>query len=350
MDEDNSVYSSLAGVLFNKSQTTLIQYPPGNGASYTVPDGVTGIGESAFHNCGSLTNITIPESVTSIGIKAFNLCSNLSSVTGGGGITSIESYAFSSCFSLTAITLGTNVTSIGSLAFYACQSLTAITIPFSVTSIGEYAFNECEQMTAITVDAANSIYSSLDGVLFNKDQTTLIRCPQAKAGIYVVPDTVTSIADDAFFYCVDLTRITVPALVTSIDNVAFRGCSSLKAMYFLGNAPSVAVNEFYLSDDVIIYYLPGTTGWGATLGLRDTVLWDPQVLSDDAGFGVQTDIFGFNITGNTGLVIVVVASTNLADAVWTPVGTNSLAAGGLSYFSDPQWTNFPWRYYRLRSP
>ena len=79
-----------------------------------------------------------------------------------------------------------------------------------------------------------------------------------------------------------------------------------------------------------------------------TVLWNPQV-QNDASFGVQTNQFGFNITGSSNLVIVVEACTNLANPVWQPVQTNTLT-GGSSYFSDPQWTNYPARFYRLRSP
>ena len=99
-----------------------------------------------------------------------------------------------------------------------------------------------------------------------------------------------------------------------------------------------------------VYYLPGTTGWGTTFGGRPTVLWNPQVQTSDASFGVRTNRFGFTITwASEQLVIVVEACTNLANPVWSPVGTNTLT-GGSSYFSDPQWTNYPARFYRLRSP
>ena len=79
------------------------------------------------------------------------------------------------------------------------------------------------------------------------------------------------------------------------------------------------------------------------------VLWNPQVQTRDASFGVRTNQFGFNITGTSGLVVVVEACTNLANPVWSPVETNTLT-GDSSYFSDPQWTNYPSRFYRLRSP
>jgi hypothetical protein len=94
--------------------------------------------------------------------------------------------------------------------------------------------------------------------------------------------------------------------------------------------------------------LPGTT-WGATFGGRPTVLWNPQVQTSGASFGVRTNRFGFNITGTKNLVIVVEACTNLANHTWSPVSTNTLR-GGSSYFGDSQWANYPARFYRLRSP
>jgi hypothetical protein len=83
--------------------------------------------------------------------------------------------------------------------------------------------------------------------------------------------------------------------------------------------------------------------------LATSMLWNPQVQTSGTSFGVRTNRFGFNITGTSGLVIVVVACTNLAHPTWSPVGTNTLT-GGSSYFSDPRWTNYPARFYRLRSP
>jgi hypothetical protein len=104
-------------------------------------------------------------------------------------------------------------------------------------------------------------------------------------------------------------------------------------------------------NNAIVYYLPGTTGWSVfnnNSGLAPTVLWN-ALAQHDASFGVQSNQFGFNITGSSNLVIVVEASTNLANPVWSPVATNTLT-GGSSYFSDPQWTNYPCRFYRFRSP
>jgi hypothetical protein len=100
---------------------------------------------------------------------------------------------------------------------------------------------------------------------------------------------------------------------------------------------------------VTVYYLPGTTGWDAPLAGHPPVLWNPQVQTSGASFGVLTNAFGFTITGSSNLVIVVEGCTNLANPAWSVVGTNTLT-GGSSYFSDPQWMNYPRRFYRLSSP
>jgi hypothetical protein len=132
--------------------------------------------------------------------------------------------------------------------------------------------------------------------------------------------------------------------------MAFYYCVSFKGIYFNGNAPSLGGSYvFEGATNATVYYLLGTTGWGATFGGRPTALWLPQVQTTDSSFGVRTNQFGFNITWASGKVVVVEACTNLGNPTWIPVGTNMLT-GGSSYFSDPDWTNYPARFYRLRSP
>jgi len=101
VNSNNSNYSSQDGVLFDKSKTTLIQYPTGNTrTSYTIPNSVISIGRYAFHCCTRLTSVTIPNSVTSIGYWAFNGCTNLTSVTIPDSVTFIDNFAFNGCTSL----------------------------------------------------------------------------------------------------------------------------------------------------------------------------------------------------------------------------------------------------------
>ena len=247
--------------------------------SVTIPDSVASIGDFAFYFCTSLTSVTIPDSVTSIGAFAFGNCSSLTDInvavansnysslngvlfnkslttliTCPGGlsgsytipasVTSIGDYAFNGSSSLTSVTIPDSVTSIGRQAFRDCTNLTSVTIGNGVTSIGNYAFEDCTKLTDINVAAANSNYSSLNGVLFNKSLTTLITCPGGLSGSYTIPASVTSIGDYAFNGSTNLTSVTIPASVTSIGDSAFEDCSSLTSVTIGNGVTSIGDYAF----------------------------------------------------------------------------------------------------------
>jgi hypothetical protein len=149
VDAQNPAYSSVDGVLFDKSVTTLIQAPGGLGGNYTIPTSVTRIGEDAFNFCLGLTNIAIPVGVTSIGEQAFSACFGLTNITILNGLTSIGDAAFYNCAGLTSITIPSSVTNIGENSFNQCGSLNNVTIPGSVTSIGAYAFSYCNFLSKV---------------------------------------------------------------------------------------------------------------------------------------------------------------------------------------------------------
>ncbi|MBQ3624978.1 MAG: leucine-rich repeat domain-containing protein [Prevotella sp.] len=165
VDENNTVYSSIDGVVFNKSQTELVCYPGGKQGAYIIPNSVTSIGEYAFDYCSGLTSVTIGNSVTSIGKYAFWGCTGLTSVTIPNSVTSIGESAFDDCTGLTSVTIGNSVTSIGNWAFYRCSGLTSIDIPNSVTSIGECAFFRCSGLTDIYCHIEEPL--TIDSSVFN---------------------------------------------------------------------------------------------------------------------------------------------------------------------------------------
>ena len=168
---------------------------------------ITNTNSFAFGYCAALTNLTITGSTT-IGPRSFYRCTGLVNNITLTGVTALDMGAFSDCFNMTSITLPNTLLSIGQLAFENCRYLPSITIPASVTSINSDAFNGCESLTSITVDGGNNDYSSNDGILFNKAGTELICYPAAKTGAtYTIPNTVTAIANYAFYKQGNLNRI-----------------------------------------------------------------------------------------------------------------------------------------------
>ena len=263
VDENNLNYSSIDGVLFNKKKTELILYPVGNSRNaYSIPNSVTSIGYYAFWGCTNLRNIKIPNNVESIGDYAFYNCTSLTSVTIPNSVTSIGNDAFYGCSSLTSVTIPNSVTSIGNNAFYGCSSLTSVTIPDSVTSIGYSALSSCTSLTSIEVSYDNENYSSVDGVLFDKDKTKLIQYPAgSNRTIYSIPNSVISIGSDAFVGCTsltsvtsiggsafsgctNLTSITIPDSVTSIGSYAFEDCTSLTSVTIGNSVTSIGGSAF----------------------------------------------------------------------------------------------------------
>jgi hypothetical protein len=359
VDASNPAYSSTNGVLFDKAKATLLQFPGGLGGSYPIPNSVTSIMEFAFDYCTRLTSVTIPSSVTSIGGGVFQECTRLTSVTIPNSVTNIGDNAFYDCSSLTSVTIPNSVTSVGDSAFEFCTSLTSVAIGNSVTNIGDEAFENCISLTSVIIP--NSVTSiGVEAFIYCTSLTSL-----------TIGNSVTNIGDDSFYdcsnltsltignsvagigyfafgYCTSLTRVTIPGSVTSIVYYAFNGCTSLTKVYFTGNVPSPNDSTVFGGDPATIYYLPGTTGWGTVFDGRPTAPWflpNPLILNHSAGFGVQPGGFGFTISWATNASVVVEAATNLANPVWLPVSTNALV-NGTNYFSDPQWTNYPQRFYR----
>ena len=190
--------------------------------SITIPDSVTTIGFGAFTGCYGLTSITIPDSVTTIGGNAFNSCSSLTSVTIPDSVTEIEYNAFDKCSSLTSVTIGDSVTTIGQNAFNSCSSLTSVTIPDSVTEIGNNAFKNCSSLTSVTI-----------------------------------PDSVTTIGYAAFQSCAILEKVVIGSGVKKIGSDAFRYCYVLNDISIKATTPpSIDASSFSDIGTSPIFYVP----------------------------------------------------------------------------------------------
>jgi hypothetical protein len=348
--------------------------------SATIGNHVTTIPSQCFYNCNHLSSLAIPNSATNIGASAFGFCLSLTNVMVGSGVTNIGPSAFYSCRGLLAFSVDsanqafsssagvlfnknqtkliqfpparsgsysipTTVTNIGTNAFFWCSGLTNLTITRNVTSIDGPVFYSCPNLTTIPVDSLNPTFTNVDGVVFNKAVTTAVLCPPGKPGVFSVPNSVTNIGAFAFYGSL-LTRVIVGKNVLDIGNSAFVN-SSVREMFFLGNAPTVGGSPFF--EKAVAYYMLGTTGWSSSLGNAPAVLWNPR----GSAFGVRSNRFGFTITASTNIVVVVEACTNFVTSSWRVVSTNTLTntvGGGACYFSDLQLFDLGSRFYRFRSP
>lgn len=209
----------------------------------TIPDTVMTIGDWAFSGCTNLEEIVMSEGVTSIGDWAFEDCEKLSSITMPDSVVSFGAEVFSDTAWLNnyvedmiyiehiligyqgsdaKVGIPETITVVAEYAFSGVSDVTEVTIPSSVISIGSSAFNGCHDLEDITVDVNNTVYSSVDGVLYDVDQTTLICCPCKKTSI-TIPDGVESIGYEAFVGCEQLTSLVIPSSVTNIADEAFNG-------------------------------------------------------------------------------------------------------------------------------
>ena len=238
-----------------------------------IPNSVNSIGYDAFARCQALNSITIPGSVKTIGRDAFYRCDGLTSVVINDGVTSLGDFVFAYCSKLTSITIPNSVESIGNYAFEntpwlnsqpegdivyvgnvaymyngympsntsvilkegtttlqsktfeRCSGLVSITLPSSLTNIGSYAFRDCTGLATIVVDAGNSKYDSREdcnAIIETSTNSLIAGCMNT-----VIPNSVTSIGNNAFYNCSGLTSLTIPSGVTSIESGAFTGCNGL---------------------------------------------------------------------------------------------------------------------------
>ncbi len=260
VDTANAFYRSVDGILFTRDEAVLVHYPPAKlGSSYTIPPTVVRLGAFAFSCNSNLASVAISDSVTNIGESAF-----------------------SRCRSLTNVTMSTNLISIGPWAFMSSGSLTNVVIPGSVTSIGVAAFQGCSGLRAITVAPGNAFYSSVDDVLFNKNQSILIKYPEGKPGTHytvpstvtvigfhafrssplvtvTIPDSVTALGGYAFYGSLNLVEITIPQSVTNIGTYALPYCSNLASITVDARNPCYCSAEgvlFNKSQTMLLQY-PG---------------------------------------------------------------------------------------------
>ena len=220
--------------------------------SCDIPDSVTLIGNKAFEGCNAMATVDLPASLVTIGERAFASCFVLQDVTLPAGLASIGAYAFSNCRAFTAVVIPESVTALPDQCFDNCWNVTSFTIPESVTALGQCVLSNSSiteiyipasvtsmlfdsfgwgenNMTDFIVDEANPNYCDMDGVLYTKDKTVLMRCPMAKAGDFNIDPACKAVGPSALDGCFNITAINIPEGVETISAGAFSstGISSI---------------------------------------------------------------------------------------------------------------------------
>ena len=214
---------------------------------------VTSIGNRAFYCSYSLTSVEIPDSVTSIGDRAFG-SSGLTSVIIPDSVTSIGVYVFSNCDDLIRATIGDGLSSVANRMFYSCERLTSVIIGKRVTYLER--FEDCFNLKDINVVSQNPVYCSLDGVLFNKEMTTIIEYPSGRQGAYSIPNGVLTIGNLSFYHCYRLTSVEIPDSVTSIGDDAFDGCTNLTSVKIPDSVTTIGDEAFYCCNNLTSVKIP----------------------------------------------------------------------------------------------
>ncbi|MBK6283950.1 MAG: leucine-rich repeat protein [Draconibacterium sp.] len=218
----------------NLSEVNVIAYQGDEGTSLwgntdylanTIPE--YAFSNGSYQGKITLLNAVLPTSVTTVMEGAFNSCSELLSVTLPLGLKTIGYSSFHRCLGLTAINLPDGLTTIGDAAFHRCTNLTSITVPSTVTYIGRLSLG---YSSYIEVDENNVNYSSNDGVLFNKTQTSLLQYYNSADDYYIIPSSVTMIGQYAFYLCENLNSAFIPSSVTAIGFESFAYCSGLESI------------------------------------------------------------------------------------------------------------------------
>jgi len=321
VEEGSHSFSSVGGVLYNASGSTLLRAPEGLSGAYSIPESVLEIRSEAFYACSKMTSVSIPEGVKTLHSGCFRKCTGLTNVTIPASVHRIERSPFGSCSSLTAIEVADGnsdycdvggvlydsaieelmqapggirghyevpdtVTSIGDEALSGCSVLSGISIPSSVSSIGYEAFQGCSSLLSVVIPDG---ISSIRQALF-RNCSSLISVS--------IPDSVTLFEYGAFECCSSLESVVIPAGVTEFKGNCFYECSNLKRIYFEGDAPVLSASNHFsrVSDEFGITYLGTANGF-------DTASWDAYdviAYSSAADFTYTDDGAAVTITGYVG--------------------------------------------------
>ncbi len=237
----------------------------------TIQDGVLSIGEKAFAYCTSLKEIVMPDSVVSMGNETFRGCSNLTTAKLSNNLTNLSEWQFGNCGNLTTINIPTNITYIGSNEFYYCNKLDNLQIPASCTSIDSSAFLNCTNLYNLTIDEANPIYEVEDGIIYRKDNSSLIMlAPMATKEEVTIREGIKSLGAAALSMCKSMITLNLPSSLSSIRGSTFESLTLLEKINFPNGNNTYMAEDGYLYTNggkTLVYVVPTKT----TINIKETV-------------------------------------------------------------------------------
>lgn len=277
--EGNALYASKDGILYTSDFKELVYCPPAKEGTVEVDARTERIGTNAFANCKKLTAITFP---------ADSVCKQI-----GAG-------AFSGCSLLVNMELPDSVAAIGEGAFLNCNELVSLRLPASLSSF-DPAMLGCKKLTDLTVSENNPNFSSVDGVLFSKDKTTLVYyLPTRENAEYTVPDGTKEIADKAFSENVSLTKVTLPASLERVGANAFSDCMGLETVSFAAESKQLVIDDRAFNNTAVSSVsLPAGVS-----ALGDEVFTNSALAEIEFAANSSLTALGNNVFSNTDLVNV----------------------------------------------
>ena len=273
LSENHPAFTFENGVLFNKDKTELLFVSPmKSGKTYTAPESVRHVASAAFYGCGKLTSLTLPDGLETIGDMAFSGCAKLQNIELRGDapaftfengvlfnkektellfcapacvkgaydvpqtVTDVAPQAFYNCKSITAVTLPDGLKTLGDMAFAGCAKLERVSLPAGIATIGARAFRACPELKTVELRGEAGDFTFENGLLLQRSTHTLLLCaPKDAAAEIAVPEDVSAIAEEAFYGCRTLKKLTLPAGLTALGKNTLSGCSGLAEIRFDGS-------------------------------------------------------------------------------------------------------------------
>lgn len=250
--EEISISSELSDFIIDGSK--LIKYV-GHSKTVNIPENISEIGDYAFKDCTFIEKIQFPNNLKIIGEHSFERCLNLLFLVFNDHLITIKAHAFSRCFNVSYIQFNSEIKTIEDQAFSFCNKIKYIKLPKSLQLIASSAFNNCPKLSSIIVESGNEHYCDSNGILYSKDCSTLIRCPEGlNSDSIVVDEQAKEIADYAFYKCLSIQNIVLHH-IEKINAYAFAYCTSISKIQLPSTISSFSLDaiEGWSSEQKIIF-------------------------------------------------------------------------------------------------